>query len=223
MKQIGLVTIGQSPRVDIVPDIRTALPEPISITEAGALDGLSEAEIATHPPTSKESTLCSRLADGTEVQFDKGFAHERLQQLIRTLEDNVDLVGLLCSGTFTELTAKIPLLIPNKLLQGYLAALSLSGPWGMLVPKADQVEPILAELKEWGVDAVGTALSPYAEGDRLEQAVREMVDCQVSAILLNCFGFTLEMKARAQAVSQKPVIAVGSMFIHALTELIGEP
>jgi len=49
------------------------------------------------------------------------------------------------------------------------------------------------------------------------------VDCQVSAILLNCFGFTLEMKARAQAVSQKPVIAVGSMFIHALTELIGEP
>jgi protein AroM len=222
VNRIGLVTIGQSPRVDIVPDIRTALPASISITEAGALDGLPEAEILAHPPASKKQTLCSRLADGTEVQFDKGFAHERLQQVIRTLEDNVALIGLLCSGSFTELTAKVPLLIPNKLLQGYLTALSLPGPWGMLVPKADQVEPILAELEGWGVDAVGTALSPYAEGDRLEQAVRKLVDRQVSAILLNCFGFTLKMKARAQAVSQKPVIAVGSMFIHALAELVTE-
>jgi len=46
------------------------------------------------------------------------------------------------------------------------------------------------------------------------------VDRRVSAILLNCFGFTLEMKARAQAVSQKPIIAIGSMFIQALTELV---
>jgi len=223
MNRIGLVTIGQSPRVDIAPDIRSVLPSTVSIVEGGALDGLSEAEVLAHTPASKGSTLCSRLADGTEVQFDKDFAHERLQQVIRTLEDDVDLIGILCAGTFTKLTAKIPLLIPNQLLQGYLTALSLPGPWGMLVPKADQVEPILAELEEWGVEAVGMALSPYAEGDRLEQAVRELVDRQVSAILLNCFGFTLEMKARAQAVSQKPVIAVGSMFIHALTELIGEP
>ncbi len=220
MKRIGLVTIGQSPRVDIVPDIRSALPATVSIVEGGALDGLSEAEVLAHPPASTESTLCSRLADGTEVQFDKDFAHERLQQVIRTLEDNVDLIGLLCSGTFTELTAKIPLLIPNKLLQGYLTALLLPGPWGMLVPTADQLEPILAELEEWGVDAIGIALSPYAESDRLEQAVRELVDRRVSAILLNCFGFTLEMKARAQAVSQKPIIAIGSMFIQALTELV---
>lgn len=220
MTRIGLVTIGQSPRVDIVPDIRAALPQSIRIIEAGALDGLSQAEIAAHPPLSKARTLCSRLADGTEVQFDKDFVHERLQQAIHNLEDEVDLIGLLCSGTFSQLESKVPLLIPHRLLRGYLAALSLPGRWGMLVPKVDQVEPILAELAEWGVNAIGAALSPYAESDRLEQAVRDLAKRRVAAILLNCFGYTLKMKARAQAASQKPVVAVGSLFIHALTEVV---
>ena len=222
MNRVGLVTIGQSPRVDIVPDIRTVLPASISITEAGALDGLSAAEIASHPPASKEKTLCSRLADGTEVQFDKDFAHERLQQVIRNVEDRVDLIGLLCSGTFSEFAATVPLLIPDRLLRGFLTALSLPGPLGMVVPKSDQIEPTLAELGEWGIDAVAIALSPYAESDRLEQAIRELEDRRASAILLNCFGFTVKMKARAQAVSQKPVIAVGSIFASALAELVVE-
>ena len=39
---IGTVTIGQSPRIDVVPEIAAILGDNIIINEAGALDGLSK-------------------------------------------------------------------------------------------------------------------------------------------------------------------------------------
>ncbi len=36
---IGTVTIGQSPRVDLIPELRAILGEEVQIIEAGALDG----------------------------------------------------------------------------------------------------------------------------------------------------------------------------------------
>lgn len=47
MKNLGVVTIGQVPRVDLVPEIRSILGEEIQIIEKGALDGLSLKEVET--------------------------------------------------------------------------------------------------------------------------------------------------------------------------------
>jgi len=47
MSRLGAVTIGQSPRTDIIPDLRTVLGAEVEIVEAGALDGLSPEEIRT--------------------------------------------------------------------------------------------------------------------------------------------------------------------------------
>jgi len=48
--KIGAVTIGQSPRVDIVPEFRAAAGLELEIVERGALDGLSPDEIRTLAP-----------------------------------------------------------------------------------------------------------------------------------------------------------------------------
>ena len=42
---VGLVTIGQSPRPDIVPDMAAIIGPGVDIREAGALDGLSRADV----------------------------------------------------------------------------------------------------------------------------------------------------------------------------------
>lgn len=41
-KVIGAVTIGQAPRVDIIPELATILGLGVQVREAGALDGLSK-------------------------------------------------------------------------------------------------------------------------------------------------------------------------------------
>jgi protein AroM len=39
--KVGTLTIGQSPRIDIIPEIRDVLGPSVEIVEKGALDGLN--------------------------------------------------------------------------------------------------------------------------------------------------------------------------------------
>ncbi len=62
--RIGMVTVGQAPRADIVPDMAALLPD-VDILEAGALDGLDRAAIARLAPegrrrSSSASRTCCR-------------------------------------------------------------------------------------------------------------------------------------------------------------------
>jgi len=222
LRRLGLVTIGQSPRDDVVPEIRRLLPPDVRIYEAGALDGLSPREIAAHPPSSPERTLVTRLRDGTEVVVDAEFIHGRLQAAIERLGKKVDLIGLLCSGKFPDFQSPVPLLVPHRLLQGVLSALRLPGPLGVLVPSAKQVGPAEEELRGWGIEAVACAASPY-RGD-VRSALGEQVTFLrkhgVAAALLHCFGYGEEPREFLRESLGVPVIAVRSLLARTLAEFL---
>ena len=76
---IGLVTIGQSPRVDVVPEMTAVMGPGVDVREAGALDGLSRAEIAALAPTGDDEILVTRLAAGSSVFLGK-------QKINRTID-----------------------------------------------------------------------------------------------------------------------------------------
>jgi protein AroM len=65
---IGAVTIGQAPRVDIMPELTVILGPEVQVKEAGALDGLSKEEIAAFAPKKGDYVLVTRLADGSSVK-----------------------------------------------------------------------------------------------------------------------------------------------------------
>ena len=220
-KRIALLTIGQSPRVDITPEIRASLSEHVEIVEGGALDDLDREEIEAHVPKTPQSTLVSRMKDGSEVRIDKSYVHERLQQLVHNFEDQVDLIGLLCSARFPVFSCQCPLIVPYQLLHGFVSAIRFPGPIGLVVPALDQVDPITKEFQERGMSSIGAALSPYVQADHFTAAIRQLTDQGVAAIVLDCFGYTLAMKRAAESISKKPVICVRSLFINALKELVG--
>ncbi|TCP29594.1 AroM protein [Scopulibacillus darangshiensis] len=65
MKQtIGLLTIGQSPRVDMTPEMKLILGEHVELVEMGAIDGLSEKELQDFAPSPGGAVYISRLKDG---------------------------------------------------------------------------------------------------------------------------------------------------------------
>ena len=70
MKKIGMITIGQSPRVDIVPEIKEILGEEIEVLEAGALDGLSLEQVRGFYPG--KGTMSSAPAWPTERRWLSG-------------------------------------------------------------------------------------------------------------------------------------------------------
>ena len=76
-KKIGCVTIGQSPRDDILAVMRKYIKADVEIIERGALDGLDQDSVLHLRPDPGQPTLVSRMRDGTEVTL----THEKILPL----------------------------------------------------------------------------------------------------------------------------------------------
>ncbi|WP_114043794.1 AroM family protein [Acidipropionibacterium virtanenii] len=66
MSVLGVVTIGQSPRVDMVPEMVDQWPG-ADVREAGALDDLTADELSRLTPIPGDEVLTSRLRDGSLI------------------------------------------------------------------------------------------------------------------------------------------------------------
>lgn len=86
MKKLGLITIGQSPRTDVTPDLDPIFGPDIQLCQAGALDGMTAQEIAAFAPEEGDYVLISRLRDGSSAVFAEKHILPRLQQCIYDLE-----------------------------------------------------------------------------------------------------------------------------------------
>ena len=82
--KIGMITIGQSPRIDIIPEMREVLGTEVEILEAGALDGLTLEEVKKFYPKGRDYILCTRMSDGTEVVVAKRFIVPRVSEMHRS-------------------------------------------------------------------------------------------------------------------------------------------
>jgi len=137
--RIGMVTVGQAPRGDVVPDMAALMPG-VEILEAGALDGLDRAAIARLAPAGDDEILVTRLADASSVFVGKSHVLPRVKARIAALEDQgVALTVLLCTGAFPRMAARRPLLEPQQVLLGVLRGLSHPGRLGVLTPSERHV------------------------------------------------------------------------------------
>ena len=64
MTKVGLITVGQSPRSDVVPDMAAILGGDVEILEAGALDGLAPRS-RSRPSPPRATTRSSSPASPT--------------------------------------------------------------------------------------------------------------------------------------------------------------
>ena len=69
MVKVGAVTIGQSPREDVVQDLLPLMGEQVELIQAGALDELTREEVQAFAPGPEDYALISRLRDGSSVML----------------------------------------------------------------------------------------------------------------------------------------------------------
>lgn len=221
MKRIGLVTIGQTPRVDLVPEIKAVLDREVEITEKGALDGLSPEEVDELKPVKGDDTLVTRMADGTEVKLGERKIIPRVQAQIKALEEEgLATILLACTGEFPAFTCSSLLVRPQRVLYHVVASLAAELTLGVLVPDELQVA---AGIKRWSKAAarvVVTAASPYIADGRIEASVREFSREKADLLVMDCMGYTLEMKKIVAKNTHKPVILARSVTARILNELL---
>jgi protein AroM len=222
-RRIGVLTIGQAPRADdTVVELRQVLGPGYAISERGALDDLSPGAIARLGPEPGHYLLISLLRDGQSVRLSKQKILPLLQRGIDALgDDGADAILLLCTGTFPEFKSDRLIVQPQEAL--YHLVLGLAGRGkriGALTPLADQLAQARVKWREYGVDPILAAASPYSAADEVTPAARDLAERGADLIFMDCMGYSLPMKARAKAAAGGcPVILARSAIARVLAEI----
>lgn len=222
MTKIGAITIGQSPRVDVTGDILPILPDGVELLQAGALDGLSRREIDAMKPEPGDYVLISRLNDGSSAVFAERFVLPRLQACIDRLEaQGVKLILFLCTGDFPDtLRAHVPLVFPCKILNGMVPALTGASEIIVVTPTPEQAPQAEKKWRDYVKKARVIAASPYGGWERLEEAAREAAELPGDLIVLDCIGYSAQMKELFRRATGKNVVLSRTIAARAVAELV---
>jgi protein AroM len=231
--RLGIVTIGQAPRLDVVPEMAELIGSGVEIVERGALDGLGAEGVAALAPGARDEVLVTRLADGAAVFVGKRQVTPRVQAQIRALEaEGVTLTVLLCTGAFEGLAPRRPLLEPDKVLLGVLRGVRVRGRLGVLTPSTRHVPQTEARWRSYGFDPVVVAVSPYGRGGgaggdaaegagALEAAAAAFRGGDAGLVLLDCMGFQRPARQRLRAALDVPVLVANLLVARVAAELLG--
>ncbi len=221
---VGLVTIGQSPRADVVPDMAEIIGPGVELREAGALDGLARAEIGALAPGPGDEILVTRLADATSVFVGKRHIVARVQRKIAELElAGVTLTALLCTGAFARLEASHPLLQPQQVLLGTLRAMRWPGRLGILTPSEPHVPQTEARWRADGFDPIVVPLSPYEEENpaAVARAAQTLRGAGAGLVVMDCIGFRRKTRDQLQELTAVPVLVANLLVARVIAELCG--
>ncbi len=221
-KRIGIVTIGQSPRTDVVPEMQAHLGTHAAVIERGVLDGLNLTEAKDFAPEPGMLPLVTRMRDGTEVIVAKEKLLPRLNNIVMALDgDGVDLILLLCNGDFPVFDTRCIVIEPQRLVDHCVAGvLRERHRLGILVPVPEQKAWVRQRLEAGNPDMTIAAASPYEGEKAIEAACRRFSESRCDIILLYCMGFNRQLGKKVRSYCNTPVIVSSSIVARILGELM---
>lgn len=218
---LGVVTIGQAPRTDMVPEIRPLLGA-VDVVEHGALDLLSAPEIAELAPESGEDVLVSRLRDGGSVQLSPERLEPHVRQaVLRAEADGAAATLLVCTGTFADFPHQRPLLPAERLLVHGTKALADGLRLGVVCPEPEQVSMSVDKWRPHTGTPLVEAATPYGgEPDRaVADAAARLAARGAEIAVLDCMGYSENMRSAAAQAAGIPVVLARSLVARLAAEV----
>lgn len=191
MTKVGFLTIGQTPRSDIIPTFTEIFNKDIKIVERGALDSLNEAELLTVLARNEKNTTISRLRDGRSIIIDRRKLPPLLQMELSKLEQEVDMVIVLSTDDFSNLKCEKPIIYPNRIVTQMISAMADQPKLGLIIPLEEQRSAMLKKWEDISEDITIAVASPFDYGN-FEEAARYLRDYRVDLIVLDCMGYNEE-------------------------------
>ena len=220
MTKIGMLTIGQTPRVDLLPTLIEILGDEHEIIEAGALDGLNLENVKGIEILPDDYILVSRMRDGTEVKITKRFVIPRVQEKITELEEKgVRLTVVMCTGAFPQFESKGLVVTPQEILKGVLNGSLKKGKLGVVYPTEEQMPGAQSNFGSDDVETYADVTSPYEGSEELEALAGRLSAQNLDLILLNCFGFSSDLKKYIAERTGVPTIQSNAVVARVLKEL----
>lgn len=212
------LSVGQSPRTDIIDDMLGNLDLSIEAQEIGALDGLSPAELDELKVRPGETSIVTKLADGSTIVISKPRIAERMAGIAAAFQPNqFDLVVILSTGLFRDFESICPTVNAQRAMESTVISLAAHG------SAVGLIQPLKQQIDELSIPA----LAPYkitasyaAEGDKqsLAGALVDLADAEI--IVLNSVSFTEADRQTVAKASGKPVVLARRIVASAIRLLL---
>lgn len=221
--KVGTLTIGQSPRSDVIPELRDVLGPGVEILEKGALDGLSLEEVKAFYPRPNDYILITRMRDGTEVKIAEAQVIGRMKRCVSEFQaEPVEVIILLCTGEFPEIQSKKILVRPDRVMLNVVQSLLRSGRLGVIVPSPDQIPALKRRWEKSNLEVVAEAVSPYTgTHEELREKAQEIKASDVDLVILDCIGFGRETRTLFREITKKPVLLPVTTVGRVAREMVG--
>lgn len=220
MKQIGMLTIGQSPRDDLIPALMEILGEDYRIIEAGALDDHTYEDIQKIDLNPEHYILVSRMRDGREIKITKKYVIPMMQKQLDKIEaQGIRLTVVMCTGKFPQFQSKGLVITPSEILKGVIEGSLKAGKLAVVYPTAEQMPYAERDFGRENIMLYADTVSPY-EPEDVEGLLSRLKKEAPDLIFLNCFGFPTALKVQIQETTGKPTIHSSSVIARVLKELI---
>ncbi len=197
-KVLGTVTIGQSPRADLIPELKRILgaggcreaeaapgdalgrtcgeasggTSPVEVIEAGALDGLTLEEVRRMAPDPGDCVLVTRMTDGTAVKIAEKHILPLMQEKINGLvRRGADIVAIVCTGEFPEFHSEKLLVAPQRVLF-HVTASVVGGETTAgvrLGVMLPDADQVAQGIRRWSPVTRDVRVEPTSPYDRLEE------------------------------------------------------
>jgi protein AroM len=217
-----MVTVGQSPRSDIVPAMAALIGPKVTVVEKGALDGLSGDAIRALAPVEGQNVLCTRLVNGSQVVISKAGIIPLVQARIEELnKEGVDLILLLCTGHFPKFESRVLVLAAQEIVDRAIQAV-IGAPYtlGLVVPLPEQAAQIRGKLLHITPNVVVVSASPYAADGSIKGAAEQLRRHDPDLVVLHCMGFNREHRRLVRQITGKPAIVANSIVARTVAELL---
>lgn len=218
MKRLGLITIGQSPREDVTSEMKFFLGDNIEIIECGALDNLTFNEIKRLFPRKGEHYLVTRLRNGTQISLSRERITNLVETCIKKIENNVDIIGILCTGEFSEVNSRKLIIKPSELIFKIVESILSNRKLGIMVPSRKQIQEALRKWSQISTEVKVIYASPYLDKDEIENHANHLKDCDL--IILDCIGYNLKAREIVKRITGKIVLLPRILMADLIRELL---
>lgn len=210
MNGIALVTIGQSPRQDLVAHTDITVP----VLQAGALDLVNDKrdlERIEWKPGDSDLPLSTQY-DGETVLLRRRALVPLLQRALESVEARgTETVSILCTESFPELRSRGTVVRIDRLIKSALnEAARNAGPLSVcvFVPTVGQVVPVEARWNLF-VSSQVFELDPYATNETICRVCTAAVEGgrSFNLALLDCMGYGKHVKRVVESELGCPVIS----------------
>lgn len=220
--KIGMISIGQSPRPDILSIFEDSWGDRAEMIEIGALDGLSHSDVEKMAPKEGDDVLVVKMTDGQQHIVGRRYLIPQIEMCADSLiRQHVTAIILLCTGDFRPFRYSVPFIIPQKIVNNMIFALVGAGQVvGLMIPTGEQQKQMRRSLACNGIVPVFASASPHLGEEGIVNAAHQLKRYDIDFTVMHCFGYTRKMRDIVKETTGKPVLLSNMLVAKIAGELL---